>query len=214
MPLELAEAKERAALSAPGLLPTESKKLEELARKHRVASSTIEVRPTTAFTTVFKRCGYSYSKRLQSLVVSNNAVRSAAFDAVVTAKSPRAPTTALATSKQSRNLLSPQNVHSLHFQSTNADGSGKPQPASQINHQRQHQVQNQGQNKVQAKGRPASVASARDEAPGKSVSQGSKKQAPTSPQNETQTLKAIRNILHPFLPDELVMSDRQHVRIL
>eukprot|EP00826_Nyctotherus_ovalis_P031984 TRINITY_DN2579_c0_g1_i6.p1 TRINITY_DN2579_c0_g1~~TRINITY_DN2579_c0_g1_i6.p1 ORF type:complete len:493 (+),score=117.99 TRINITY_DN2579_c0_g1_i6:45-1523(+) len=84
MPLELAELREKAALSDPAVFAAEAKKVENLARKHRVSAEALK---TERYTTEFKRSGYSYSKRLQSLVVGNNAVRMLTFEAPVRKKS-------------------------------------------------------------------------------------------------------------------------------
>ena len=78
MPLELADLREKATLSDPAVFAMEAKKVENLAKKHKVKADALK---TEAYTTEFKRCGNSYSKRLHSLVVGNNAVRMLSFEA-------------------------------------------------------------------------------------------------------------------------------------
>eukprot|EP00826_Nyctotherus_ovalis_P066768 TRINITY_DN9903_c0_g1_i4.p1 TRINITY_DN9903_c0_g1~~TRINITY_DN9903_c0_g1_i4.p1 ORF type:complete len:276 (-),score=34.75 TRINITY_DN9903_c0_g1_i4:90-917(-) len=51
-----------------------------MARKHKVSGKSID-NIVTNYTTVFKRSGYNYSKRLLSLAVKNNAVRLKALNA-------------------------------------------------------------------------------------------------------------------------------------
>ena len=67
VPLQLIEVKERTALSDFESVETEGNnhKAKKTRRKHFHSN----------YTMVFKRSGYSYSKRLQSLVVKNNAMR-------------------------------------------------------------------------------------------------------------------------------------------
>lgn len=75
----LAELKEKAALSDPDVVDSNAKNLEKLAKKMKVSLKAVS-NNKSSFTTEFKRCGMSYSKRLHSLVVGNNAVRSVALD--------------------------------------------------------------------------------------------------------------------------------------
>jgi len=76
MPLELAELREKAVLSDPSMVASEAKRVETLAKKHKVSAEALK---TGEYTTEFKRSGYSYSKRLHSLVVGNNAIRMMTF---------------------------------------------------------------------------------------------------------------------------------------
>ena len=66
--------REKAELSDPTWADSEVQNFESLAKKHKIKYQYVDTNKN--YTTTFKRCGYSYSKRLQSLVVENNAVRS------------------------------------------------------------------------------------------------------------------------------------------
>ena len=81
MPLELAESREKSAIANPVWHESEMKRLEKMSDKYKISMETIgNVIPR--YTTIFKRSGLSYSKRLHSLVVANNAVRHKDFDAI------------------------------------------------------------------------------------------------------------------------------------
>jgi hypothetical protein len=77
-------------------------KLEEVAKKHKLAIDSADINGN-AYTTVFARSGYSYSKRLQSLVVKNNAIRTMAVKSEA--------------NNNGRSVLGSQEVPSLGFSS-------------------------------------------------------------------------------------------------
>ena len=87
MPLELAELKEKSLGTNMAWLVYGNSKVVELAKKHRIAIKALTQNPANTFTTVFKRSGFSYSKRLQRLVVSNNAMNKNVLAATLESKS-------------------------------------------------------------------------------------------------------------------------------
>jgi len=75
--LEFAEVREKTALSDPVWTSASSMKLGELAERHKLNIDLADINKSV-YTTVFARSGYNYSKRLRSLVVKNNAMRTIA----------------------------------------------------------------------------------------------------------------------------------------
>eukprot|EP00826_Nyctotherus_ovalis_P059276 TRINITY_DN8226_c0_g1_i2.p1 TRINITY_DN8226_c0_g1~~TRINITY_DN8226_c0_g1_i2.p1 ORF type:complete len:178 (-),score=24.10 TRINITY_DN8226_c0_g1_i2:486-1019(-) len=69
--------KERSAVADPTLAANEEKRLLDVAEKHKISLKVKDILDNK-YTTEFKRSGFSYSKRLQSLVVKNNAMHAKA----------------------------------------------------------------------------------------------------------------------------------------
>ena len=79
--MEVAEAREKSALANPLWHDLEAKRLEFIGKKYKISDKVIDDIPKN-YTTVFKRSGYNYSKRLLALTVKNNAIRLKSLNAV------------------------------------------------------------------------------------------------------------------------------------
>jgi len=194
LPLEIAELKEKATLCDPTWVDTEAKKLEALAKKHKVAFKATDARPNTAYTTEFKRSGLSYSKRLQSLVVSNNAVRSGAVEGVsikkVKLKHSDAP------SSHNSMVSSPpllMTVQSAQFNSARPMSSHVRFNTTSLNPTKDKEMNTQRPKSPQ---RPDTTSSQR---------------TLLSSVSSESSIRTIRKILHPFLPEEFATDFTQTV---
>jgi hypothetical protein len=183
-------------------MESESKKLEELAKKHRIAFKAVAVsaRGYGSFTTVFKRSGWSYSKRLTSLVVHNNAIRLKVQKAQgeVPQHSPRA---------SARPTSDSQN-------------ETRPQGQSKIGWSQEHTLGRSLEDRYN----PRITYTSHGELPGRegdmttqspSLLEGRERMEQSSPPNrsgdmstsvadeERKRMRTINAILHPHLPEEI-----------
>ncbi len=190
-------------MTDPLWVDTESKKLQELAKKHKMSFKAVDARPNTSYTTVFKRSGYSYSKRLHSLVVSNNAVRSAVLDGEDMHKKRHSGGLESATSSRASIQASLGGTGGF------AKSKGSQRPGS-------------GHVRFELTGPQAfltrppesgGVSQQTISRPGTGVSSQSQKTVMTGVScDSAQTIRTIRKMLHPFIPEDFC-TDTQAVTL-